>query len=98
MPTWAVWLLAAGAVLRLTRLVTADSIAAPLRSAWHARAGGPRTLAGGFISCPWCVSFWVAILVVLAAGLFGHTAWFWGPAMVLSLSWLAGLLGALLTD
>jgi len=98
MPTWAVWLLAAGAVLRLTRLVTADTIAGPLRARWHARFGGPQTDAGSFVSCPWCVSFWVAIPVVVAAGTFGHSAWFWGPAMVLSLSWIAGLVGAALTD
>jgi hypothetical protein len=98
MPTWAVWLLAAGAVLRLTRLVTADGITGRLRASWHNRFGGPRSELGAFITCPWCVSFWVAVPIVLAAALFGHTAWFWGPAMVLSLSWVAGLLGTGLTD
>lgn len=94
MPTWAVWLLAAGAVLRLTRVVTADTIGAPLRSAWYARFPKHSDL-GTFVSCPWCVSFWVAVPVVAAAALFGTTAWFWAPAMVLTLSWLAGLAGSL---
>lgn len=98
MPTWAVWLLATGAVLRLTRLVTADLVTGRLRAAWQTRHGGPHTDTGAFITCPWCVSFWVAIPVVTAAALAGHSAWFWAPAMVLSLSWLAGLAGAALTD
>lgn len=97
MPEWAVWLLAAGAVMRLTRVVTADVLGGRLRAAWHNRFP-PRTDLGAFITCPWCVSAWIAVPVVLAAALAGHTAWYWGPAMVLTLSWVAGLAGAALTD
>lgn len=98
MPTWAVCCLALGAVLRLTRLVTADTITGRLRAAWHHRFGPPSSDAGSFIRCPWCVSVWVGVPVVAAAALFGATPWFWGPALVLSYSWIAGVLGAALTD
>lgn len=55
--------LAVGAVCRLTRLVTADSI-----------LDRPRELAkrrseklGLFITCPWCVSMWLAAATIVCA-------------------------------
>lgn len=65
-----------GATLRLTRLITHDTITAPLRAAAarrdaRQRAAGkqPTTHPPGpgrwltFLTCPWCISVWVSALV-----------------------------------
>lgn len=70
------------AVLRLTRLLIADSITAPLRERLlGSRPGTSRDMGGAriqvvkrpwlaeFLSCPWCVSLHLAVLVVLAQAL-----------------------------
>ncbi len=50
--------LGALAVHRLTRLVTTDEVARPLRRVVDERSDGG---AGSyFVVCPWCVSMWVA--------------------------------------
>ncbi len=41
--------------------------------------------------CGWCVSVWFALPVVVAAGLFGASAWFWGPALFLTVAWAAAV-------
>ncbi|MFJ9720010.1 DUF1360 domain-containing protein [Streptomyces sp. NPDC101213] len=91
--------LALGAVLRLSRLVVDDDITAPLRGSIHRAArkpdGTPRRLlsfTARLISCTWCTSMWVAAGVTAAAVVLGDTLWFRAPAMVLTLSWLAGIL------
>lgn len=82
--------MALGATLRITRFLIADTLAAPLRNR-VARRWGDHSLAAEFARCAWCVSVWVAAPVWLAAGLFGESAWFWGPAGWLTLSALTGL-------
>lgn len=86
--------LAVGAAARITRFVNADDLAGPIRNRWRAKFGD-HTTAGGFISCPWCVGFWAAVPVVAAAGLFGDTPFFWGPAGVLTVSYVVGLLAGI---
>ncbi len=93
MPEWWVCALALGATLRITRFLAYDTLAAPLRNAVAARYGD-HSLPTEFSRCPWCWSIWVAAPVWLAAGLFGTSAWFWGPAGWLTLSLAAGLAGS----
>lgn len=84
--------LALGAALRLTRLVTADDLASPLRR-WAAARN--ETL-GLFVACPWCVGFWISLGAVYAAWevapLRGLPWWYAVPAATLTVSWLVGLL------
>lgn len=56
------WVLA---LARITRLINSDELTDPLRI-WVARRTGLQSTWTYFISCPWCVSFWLAIA----------TAWF----------------------
>jgi hypothetical protein len=91
--------LALGASLRLTRLVSMDGLTWPLRR-WAA-AKGPRWLAG-WLSCPWCVGFWVTLVCVAAvwqAAPCPGLAWWWAvPAQALGTSWLVGLGANLVPD
>jgi len=62
----------AAAVARLTRLVTDDEIARPIRDAvmaWAEKpgAGGLRQRAGYLVDCPWCVSMWAGGAVLFAS-------------------------------
>lgn len=74
------------AVYRLTRLVVADELTAPTRE-WIMERG-PRWAT--FITCPWCVSIWLAAGWVLLATLAPPVAWFAGA--LLAFSAVAGLL------
>jgi len=62
----------AAATARLTRLVTDDEIARPIRDAvmaWAEKpgAGALRKRAGYLVDCPWCVSIWAGGAVLLAS-------------------------------
>jgi hypothetical protein len=62
----------AAATARLTRLVTDDEIARPIRDAvmaWAEKpgAGGLRKRAGYLVDCPWCVSMWAGGAVLFAS-------------------------------
>ncbi|NJQ00216.1 DUF1360 domain-containing protein [Streptomyces sp. PLAI1-29] len=84
-----VFLLALGAVARVTRFVNLDALAGPLR-AWFIRRGGPESKLVTLVECPWCLSVWVAAAVVPLAFLYGHTLWFQIPATALTVSYLYG--------
>lgn len=76
---------------RLTRLVTRDTVTAPLR------ARLPReTRAGELVRCGWCTGVWVAAGVTLAR----RTApRFWGPlAMMLATADAVGLVDQAATN
>lgn len=90
MPEWWVVVLAIGAVARITRFVHRDTIAAPVRNAYLKRVGD-HSLAGELVRCDWCLAIWVAIPVTIAAALIGETAWFWGPALALTVAWVAAV-------
>ena len=89
------------ATARLTRLVTADRITeAPRRwiGGFHSvpdYGDAEVTIANRhrlylFITCPWCVSIWIAAAVVALSVLIPHV-WIYAAAM-LSASEVAGLL------
>jgi hypothetical protein len=84
----AAWLLLdALAVFRLTRLVNADSILDGPRQTLLARRWTRTYL---FVTCPWCVSVWAAVVVVILTVNAG-TWWSW-VAAVLAGSAVGGLL------
>jgi len=74
------------AVFRLTRLFTRDTITAPLRGS--RRVGEFVIHPEALFDCPWCVSFWAAILVVVATATW--TDWPYAAA-VLAFSAVAGI-------
>lgn len=53
------------AVARITRLITKDKIAEPLRDRWAARYVASDQMSY-LITCPWCVSVYVALAVSAA--------------------------------
>lgn len=68
------------AVYRLTRLVVADELTAPIRERIMERS----TRWATFITCPWCVSIWLAAGWVLLATLVPPVAWFAGALLAFS--------------
>ncbi len=48
-------------------------------------------MAAELLRCDWCLAVWIAIPVTIAAGLFGETAWFWGPALWLTISFVGAV-------
>lgn len=88
-----VCLLALGLTARVTRLVTDDRIAAPVRArvlGWR----GAESEWAYLVSCPWCLGLWVSILVAVLAYVSGGAAWFTIPALAGTISYLYGLLAS----
>jgi hypothetical protein len=82
--------LAALAVFRMTRLIVEDEVTRPARERITNRH--PDGRAAYFVTCPWCVSFWLAVLWVAALILVPTIAL--GADAVLALSAVAGLLSS----
>lgn len=60
---------AAVTAARMTRLVTADTITAPIRSRLPGAPTTPDQKPRGlakFAACPWCIGWWIAIAVFAA--------------------------------
>lgn len=102
MVTWLVFLLAIGADVRLTLLITRDAFppviwfrARVLQ--WSYRRmdlDGQQpddTWAYTLITCPWCLSFWIALPCLAAARYAGHTDVFLIVAGALTASLAAGV-------
>jgi len=68
------WVLAVGATWRCTLLIVADEIVRPRREWAEDRVG--TAWFSYLISCPWCMSIWVAPLVV-GSGLAWGNGWGW---------------------
>lgn len=84
-------------LLRVTRLINADTITDPIRIA-AAHAFGPESTVVYFLQCPWCVSIWLAfgtgwIVPVLTP----LPLWIW-PFLALAASYLAGIAAAIDRD
>jgi hypothetical protein len=89
--------LAALAVFRMTRLVVEDEVTRRPRerlTGWAAGTAERRARPGVsfFVTCPWCVSFWLAVVWVAALILVPTVAL--GADAVLALSAVAGLLSS----
>ncbi len=87
MLNWLGFVVAALAVARLARLVTVDEITAPLRREVAKRGD---TLAY-FITCPWCVSVWIAPVVGWAVLWHSANRGVWLVLVALAFSWTAGM-------
>lgn len=85
------------AVARLTGLIALDEISRPVRD-WVVEH---LPLRSGFatleylLTCAWCVSIWVATVVVALMWHWGGRAWLFGPALVLAISQAAGMISTL---
>lgn len=106
MPDAAVLVVNALAVFRLARLVAIDDITEGLRQRlgrpWVVVTVGDATVHGDqpetgaryrawrLVTCPWCISMWIAAVVV-AFEAFWPDVWIY-PAMVLAFSAVAGIL------
>jgi hypothetical protein len=77
-------------VLRGTRLITDDAIAAPVRT-WLRNRFGYRGRVAYLIGCPWCLSIWIAGAVVPVAYFYGHTTGFTIAGLIGLLSYAAGI-------
>jgi hypothetical protein len=84
--SWLLVVLSAFALARMARLVTSDAIFDRPRERIK-RAG---TKAALFITCPWCVSIWLAAGVVALIHFYPH--WWFYAAAVFTFSEVAGLL------
>ncbi|WP_282775879.1 hypothetical protein [Nocardia sp. CC201C] len=84
------FLLAFGAIARLTRLVTDDYLTRGLR-VFVIRRTGADSILTYLVTCAWCLSVWVAAAVFALAYFHGGEPWFIWPAAALTASWLYGL-------
>ncbi len=83
-----------GATARLTRLITEDTIAAPIRIAVMNRWGA-QSKPYEWVRCPWCVGLWIAYAVALAVFAGELIS---GQRLVLLPAWLWVPLGPLVTN
>ena len=97
MPDLWTCLLALGAAARLTRLITDDRIAAPVR-ALAIRARGPESELAWLVQCPWCIGLWISAAVTVVAYLSHGAVWFTAPALALTISHLVALAAARLDN
>lgn len=93
MPTWLLFVIAVGAVVRLSRLVTADKITESMRDRLTAR-WGEDSLRAYLISCDYCVSIYVAPVVATVAVLWGDNRVVIIGLLALTASFVAGIIGA----
>jgi hypothetical protein len=81
------------AVARLTRLLVEDRITNSLRL-WVIRKYGKSSMPAYFIHCPWCMSIWIAPLVMPVAVLWPNR-WVLLALSIPAASYLTGLLAKL---
>jgi hypothetical protein len=74
------------AAFRIWVLLASDGITAPLRAQLSARVAG-------WLTCPWCAGFWIAVAVFLILREWGDVEWVEIVTMIFALSGLVGLLG-----
>lgn len=85
------------AVMRATRLINADTILDTPRI-WLLHKFGPESKLAYFISCPWCVSIWIAgISAPFVLWALDLPLWLW-PLLGLATSHLTGLAAQLDSD
>lgn len=76
--------LAFGLIARITRLITDDYLTGWFR-AWVIGRFGPEGKLAYLVTCPWCMSMWVAAVVV-------PLAWYWGTTQAFTIAGLIALL------
>ena len=93
MPTWVLFVIAIGAVVRLSRLVTADKITESIRERLTAR-WGEDSLKSYLIGCDYCVSIYLAPVVATVAVLWPDNRVVIIVLLALTASFVAGIIGA----
>lgn len=89
--TWFELVIYGLATYRLTRLITRDVIAEPLREWVWRRKPPEKSKIGYLFTCEWCMSIWTASLLLASSIITDITDI---AAMVLALSAIAGMLTA----
>jgi hypothetical protein len=88
-----IYLLAALATYRLTRLVTADSLLEPVRERLEVYCENRGWFRGVYLlNCDWCLSIWFAPVPVVAVTVWPESRFVLVGLLVLSCSAVAGLL------
>ena len=82
--------LAALAVVRVTRFLVEDRLALKYRT-WATKKWGEESLAAYFVYCPWCTSIWVSLLIGPVAVLYPNK-WVLAVLVVPAMSMVAGLI------
>lgn len=85
------------AVMRLTRLLTADTVLDPVRI-WLARKFGPESTVLEFLGCPWCVGFWLSLAAAPAVVAYFGWSWWWLVPLGLACSQLVGMVSPWFSD
>jgi hypothetical protein len=93
LPHWLLFVIAIGAVVRLSRLVTADKITESIRERLTQR-WGEDSLKAYLISCDYCVSIYVAPVVATVAVYWGDNRVVIIGLLALTASFIAGIIGA----
>lgn len=93
MPAWLLVLLAVGATIRLTRLVTADYITTDIRE-WLTKRWGEDSKRAYLISCDYCASMYVAPVVATVAVLWPTNRVILIGLIALTASFVAGIIAA----
>lgn len=89
---WFILLLAAGATARITRLIGIDTVSETARI-WLIThiPQALRLSAARLLSCPWCLSVWVAAAVIAAGEVWDYPNWWRVGAAIATASQIAGL-------
>lgn len=85
------------AVMRVVRLINFDTVLDSPRAA-IVRVFGPGSKVVYFITCPWCVGFWVALVSAIAPVLLIGWAWWAFIPVALATSYIVGALAPLTAD
>ncbi|WAB09184.1 hypothetical protein SEA_LITTLEMUNCHKIN_8 [Gordonia phage LittleMunchkin] len=85
------------AVMRVVRLINFDTVLDPLRNA-ILKALGRESMLLYFITCPWCVGFWVALATAILPVIVVGWAWWALFPVALATSHLVGAFAGLTAD
>lgn len=91
MSTWLLVALVIGAVVRLTRLLTADKISEPIRDRVDRRYGED-SMRAYFVTCDYCVSMYLSPIVATVAVLWGDNRVIVIALIALTASYVTGFL------
>jgi hypothetical protein len=84
--TWAM-------IARVTRFITVDVLAQPLRDRVAVRFG-PESRLAYLVGCGWCASVWVSVVFVSAGLVWAGTWWWQWAGLVAAASYAYGLVAS----